>query len=193
MPPTSSNSNGPGSGDDVRAELKGDAQRLKDTAQRQGEAQADRNKERVATTAKSASSAMSTAADELRNDENAPDWLASSVSSAARQVDELAGRLQDKSPRDIAHETSRFAREHPAAFLTASAAIGFAAARFLRAGSEYKDDGTGTGFDNGSASYGANAERSYDPRQGVATTTSRGATTAAPTTGAPTRTGGGVS
>ncbi|MXO86930.1 hypothetical protein GRI38_12920 [Altererythrobacter aurantiacus] len=125
---------------DVAGEIKNDARDLKDTAVEQGEAKAAQEKDRVGRTAQSASSAMQTAADELRNDDQAPDWLASAFSSIAREVDGLASRLQDKSPRELASETRRFARDNPSAFLGASAIAGFAAARFLRAGAEYHDD-----------------------------------------------------
>ncbi|WP_050784747.1 hypothetical protein [Erythrobacter sp. SD-21] len=121
-------------------ELKHDAEDLKETARRQGEAKADQEKQRVGRAATSASSAMQTAADELREDSDAPDWLASGFSGVAREVDSLAHRLQNKSPRELAGETRRFARENPTAFLAASAAAGFAAARFFRAGAEYDDD-----------------------------------------------------
>ncbi len=140
------------SGAEVRQELKGDAQKLKNTAEEQGEAKAREGKEQVAKTAHSASSAIDAAADKLRSDDDAPAWLASAFSSAAREIDDLASRLQDKSPRDIARETNRFGRENPTAFLAASAAIGFAAARFLRAGAEYHE-----GYDVGSSGSGGNA------------------------------------
>ena len=121
-------------------ELKHDAENLKETARRQGEARTEQEKQRVGRAATSASSAMQTAADELREDNDAPDWLASAFSSVAREVDSLAHHLQNKSPRELAGETRRFARENPTAFLAASAAAGFAAARFFRAGAEYDDD-----------------------------------------------------
>ncbi len=121
-------------------ELKHDAHDLKDTAAHQAEAKAKQGKARVSRTASSASSAMKTAADELRDDDDAPDWLASAFASVAREVEDLASHLKDRSPRELAGETRRFARDNPGAFLTASAAAGFAAARFLRAGAEYHDD-----------------------------------------------------
>ena len=64
----------------------------------------------------------------------------SAFSSAARKVDDLARRLQDKDVRELASETRGFARDNPTAFLAASAAVGFAAARFMRAGAEEHDD-----------------------------------------------------
>ena len=162
------------SGAEVRDELKGDAQKLKNTAQEQGEAKAREGKEQVARSAHSASSAIDAAADKLRDDNDAPAWMASAFSSAARQVDDLASRLQDKSPRDIARETNRFGRENPTAFLAASAALGFAAARFLRAGAEYHAEYDVGSSGSGSGSSGARNFRSDG------TTTSRDYSTFAP-------------
>lgn len=138
------------SGERVREDLKDDASELGGMAKERAEARAQQEQERAAKTAKSASSAMNTAADQLRDDENAPDWMASAVSSAARQVDDLAGRLQNKSPSDVAREASRFGRENPTTFLIASAAAGFAAARFLRAGAEqqHQRDDAGSADDS---------------------------------------------
>lgn len=136
------------SGTRVREDLKNDASELSGMAKERAEARAGQEQERVAKTARSASTAMNSAADQLRDDENAPAWMASAVSNAARQVDDLAGRLQNTSPSDIARETSRFGRENPTTFLIASAAAGFAAARFLRAGAEQqhkRDDAGSTG------------------------------------------------
>jgi len=171
-PPNQSGSAGQG---DVAQDLKGDAQDLKNTAVKQGEAQATKEKDRVGRTAHSASSAMKTAADELQKDDQAPDWLASAFSNVAREVDDLASRLQNKSPRELAGETRRFARDNPSAFLAASAAAGFAAARFLRAGAEYHDDYDVGQNDSGHRNTGQSLGR-YDPPDsnlGSATTSGR--------------------
>jgi hypothetical protein len=130
-----------GTPDDLRGELKGDASRLKDAARTQVERKAEQQKEGAARTAHSASAAIDAAAQGLRQDADAPQWLASAFSGAARQIDELANRLQHSSPRDIVTEINRFARQRPMAFLTASAAVGFAAARLTRAGLDYQHEG----------------------------------------------------
>ncbi|NVD45387.1 hypothetical protein [Qipengyuania atrilutea] len=164
MAETSPNTTSTARSSDVAQDLKGDARELKDTAVKQGEAKAGKEKDRVGRMAHSASSAMQTAADELRNDDQSPDWLASAFSSIAREVDGLATRLQDKSPRELASETRRFARDNPSAFLGASAVAGFAAARFLRAGAEYHDD-YDVGSDEQGQEYGSadRADRSGSP------------------------------
>lgn len=124
----------------AKRDIERDAHDLKETAKEQAAGRARQEKDRIASGARSASSAIQTAADEMRNDGDTPDWLASAFSSAARQVDDVARRVQDKSPRELAGETRRFARDNPTAFLAASAAVGFAAARFLRAGAEEHED-----------------------------------------------------
>ena len=149
------------SADAVRDELKSDVSRLKSTAEDQVGKVARAEKDQVVKSAKSASSAMDAAAEKLRDDNNAPAWMASAVSTAAQQVDDLAGRLQNKSPQDIARETSRFGRENPTAFLAASAAVGFAAARFLRAGAEYHENPvSGSGYQPDQTSFSGDATSS---------------------------------
>ena len=164
---------------DVADDLKGDARDLKETATRQGEAKAAEEKDRVGRAAHSASSAMQTAADELQGDHRAPDWLASAFSSVAREVDGLASRLENKSPRELANETRRIARDNPSAFLAASAAAGFAAARFLRAGAEYHDD-YDVGQNDSDRSDAYQTRGTYGASTGIAENTP--ATTAASTT-----------
>lgn len=142
--------------DEVKRELGEDAERLKQTAAQSAEQQAREGKQQVKRTADATSSALATAADELRRDDNAPEWLANAVSSAARQVSQLAEELNDTSPREMMRATSRFARENPASFLTASAALGFAAARVLRAGYDYENGG-----DEGASRYASSSTRDY--------------------------------
>lgn len=155
----------------LKSELKGDALRLKETATQQGELHAEQAQQKIASTAKSASSAIQTAAEELKNKGDAPEWLASSLTSVARQVETLADSLQDKSPRDIVEQTTQFARQSPTAFLAASAAIGFAAARFLKAGREYQSGGSDTQSLYGSRGNTENAMYgSSDFDGGIATT-----------------------
>jgi hypothetical protein len=159
-------------------ELKSDVQEVKDTAVRQGEAKAEQMKEGVGRTATSAASAIDKAAAELRDDKDAPDWLASGFSSVAKQIEDLAGRLQNKSPRELAGETRRFARNNPTSFLAASAAAGFLAARFLRAGAEYDDDydvGTSGSSDRSSSGSYSDAGTAQAQTSYPASTASTGA------------------
>lgn len=121
-------------------ELASDANRLKETAKDRARQEAEVRKGEAARAAKSASSALDKAAGELEHDENAPRWLKSAFRQAAGGIDRLAQTAETRSADDLGREATRFAREHPGAFLAASAAAGFAAARFLRAGADYKHD-----------------------------------------------------
>lgn len=122
----------------LREEVSGDAARLAQTAKDRINEAADGQKQAVTGAAHSASSALDRAVEALRKDDGAPDWLTKAFESTARQIEGLAGSIEGKNMDDIRRNVSRFARENPMAFLAASAAAGFAAARFLRAGSEYK-------------------------------------------------------
>ncbi|MEE4199312.1 hypothetical protein [Erythrobacter sp.] len=123
-----------------KQEIKQDAEALKDSAKQQAELQAERGRDKAVGAANSASSAIDTAADELRKDEDAPDWMAQMLSSAARQIQQVASELDGKSPQQMLASTQQFGRSNPATFLAASAAAGFAAGRFLRVGAEQHDD-----------------------------------------------------
>ncbi|GGD89779.1 hypothetical protein GCM10011515_06730 [Tsuneonella deserti] len=118
--------------------LSSDATRLKDTATARVEQAADTRKEQATTTAHAISSAIDKAAGALREDDKAPEWLTTAFEKTARQVDELARTIENKDIADIRRSVTGFARQSPVAFLAAAAAAGFAAARFLRAGSEYQ-------------------------------------------------------
>lgn len=122
-----------------KEELKADADRLKDTAQGRVSDEAKKRKSQATQTARSASDALEKAAGELESDENAPGWLSSAFRETAKSVERFAGSVDDRSPEQIGREASRFARQHPGSFLAASAAAGFAAARFLRAGADYRE------------------------------------------------------
>lgn len=124
----------------VSGELAGDATRLKDTAKERALQAAESGKGQATQAAKSTSEALDKAADELRQDENAPDWLASAFKKTASGIESFASDIDQRSPEQLGRDVSRFARQNPTAFLAASAAAGFAAARFLRAGSQYQQD-----------------------------------------------------
>lgn len=123
-----------------KQELKEDAVALKESAKKQAETQAKRGRDQAVGLAKSASSAIDKAAEELHNDNDAPDWLAGILSTAAQKIGQVASELDDKSPQQMLNSAQQFGRQQPAMFLAASAAAGFAAGRFLRTGAEQHDD-----------------------------------------------------
>lgn len=122
----------------LRQEVSGDAARLANTAKQRMDHAAEGQKQAVAGAARSATSAIDRAVSALRDDEGAPDWLTKAFETTARQVESLATSIEGKNIDDLRRSASQFARSNPMAFLAASAAAGFAAARFLRAGSEFK-------------------------------------------------------
>lgn len=122
----------------VRDELKQDAGRLKEDAQARAKQEAETRKGQAVNVAGSATSALNTAAEELERNPDAPAWMASALQQAARKIDGMARHVDGKNVDDLGREVAHFAREHPGAFLAASAAAGFAAARLLRAGADKK-------------------------------------------------------
>jgi hypothetical protein len=122
----------------LREEVSGDAARLAQTAKDRIDQAADGQKQAAVGVAKSATSAIDRAVNALREDDQAPDWLAQGFETAARQIESFAGSIEGKNIDDLRRNVTQFARQNPMTFLAVSAAAGFAAARFLRAGSEYK-------------------------------------------------------
>ena len=134
----------------LREEVSGDAARLAQTAKERIDQAADGQKQAAVGVAKSATTAIDRAADALRQDDGAPEWLSKAFETTARQIENLAGSIEGKNFDEIRQNVSQFARQSPMAFLAASAAAGFAAARFLRAGSEYKNHQQQGGMGSGS-------------------------------------------
>jgi len=144
----------------IRDELADDASRLGSSAKERATAEAETRKQQVTQTARSTSSALGRAADQLDQDDSVPGWLSTAFRQTASGIERLAGNLEGRSPEQMAGDVTRFARESPVPFLAASAAAGFAAARFLRAGADYKHEQArnpqgGAGGSAGS-SYGGN-------------------------------------
>jgi len=115
-------------------ELRQDAGRLKNSVGARARQEAESRKGEAVQVAGSASAALNSAAENLERNPDAPDWMASALQQAARQIDRLAGHVDGRNIDDLGREVAQFARANPGAFLAASAAAGFAAARVLRAG-----------------------------------------------------------
>lgn len=122
----------------VANELKGDAARLKGDVAARARQEAESRMSQAAQLAGSASSALDTAARDLRDNPDAPDWMASALQQAARSIQGLASHVEGRSIDQIGEEVAGFARRNPGTFLAASAALGFAASRVLRAGVDKK-------------------------------------------------------
>ena len=140
MPQPSNTTSQPG-GTQIKEELKQDAESLKETAGKRAETEARKGRDQAVGTAKATSQAFDSAAQELRDSEDAPEWLASMLTSVSGQIGDMANELDGKEPREMLQTAEQFGRDKPGMFLAASAAIGFAAGRYLRAGAEeYTDD-----------------------------------------------------
>src|SRR3990167_7464312 len=126
------------SGSDTARELKDDAARLTDDAKSRLGAEADKRKGEATSAARSTSDALEKAASHLKSDGSTPGWLASAFRETAKGIDRFAGKMDGRSAQEMGREVTSFARENPTGFLAASAAAGFAAARFLRAGADHK-------------------------------------------------------
>ncbi len=126
------------SGSDTKQDLKNDADRLADTAKDKASEKTAEYKSQATRTARSASDALEKAAGDLDRDNDAPGWLSSAFRETAKGIDRFAGKVEGRSPEQMGREVTSFARKHPTTFLAASAAAGFAAARFLRAGADHK-------------------------------------------------------
>ncbi len=126
---------------DLREELGHDTAHLGDTLKSRAKQEAETGKNKALGIAESATRALGAAADQLRDNPDAPEWMAAGLQKVARQVDQLAGNLEGRSMDDLSREASRFARENPGTFLAAAAAAGFAAARLFRAGADHQRHG----------------------------------------------------
>jgi ribosomal protein L12E/L44/L45/RPP1/RPP2 len=162
----------------LREEVSGDAARLAQTAKDRIDQAAEGQKQAVTGAARSATSAIDRAVSALREDDGAPDWLTKAFETTARQIEGIAGSIEGKNIDELRQNVTQFARQNPMAFLAASAAAGFAAARFLRAGSEFKthqsegSDGSGDTqqFTSQPSSMGSDFASADTPIYGATTT-----------------------
>lgn len=122
----------------VKDELKHDADRLKGTVGARAKEEAESRKGQAVHVAGSASTALNTAAEDLRSNPDVPDWMASALQQTARKIEGLASHIDGRSIDQLGDDVSEFARRSPGTFLAASAAAGFAVARVLRAGVDKK-------------------------------------------------------
>jgi hypothetical protein len=148
---------------EFRDEMSNDASRLAESVRQRASEQAEVQKGQATGAAKSVSSALEKAAGELEQDDGAPDWLGNAFRQAARQVESFSNEVDGRSAEDISRQVSSFARQNPTAFLAASAAVGFAAARFLRAGSQHHmSHQSGGGGSGSTGSFGGYGEGGFD-------------------------------
>lgn len=114
------------------SELRQDAQQLGSTAANRLHSEVDARKGAAVGQAQSVSSALNQTAEGLG--ENSPEWLKSTLRKGAQQIQRFADTIEQKDSRQMMNEAQNFARDNPGTFLAACAAVGFAAARVLKAG-----------------------------------------------------------
>lgn len=106
------------------------ARELAEDAQQAAAASTEQGKQRAAGQLDRFASALQASTRELGPDDA---WLASVVRTTAGQLKSASRHLHDQDLRGLAREASELARTHPATFLGASVALGFAAARLAKA------------------------------------------------------------
>jgi hypothetical protein len=138
----------------IKQELASDAKDIGKAAQERLGAKASEGKEQATQAARSTSTALNKAVEQLRQEDGVPDWLTSGIEKAAREIERFAGNLEGKDMQSLGREVTNFARRSPISFLAAAAIAGFAAARILRAGSDYSQEGGSGGQGTGGQSLG---------------------------------------
>lgn len=123
----------------VKQELASDAKDIGKAARDKLDSKASEGKEQATQAARSTSSALGKAAEQLKQDEGTPDWLAGAFEKTAKEIERFAGSIEGKDMQAIRRDVGDFARRSPLTFLAVSAVAGFAAARVLRAGSDYQE------------------------------------------------------
>lgn len=124
---------------DIKSELKSDAKSIGAAAQERLTDKAGEGKDQATQLAKSTSQALNKAIAALRDDQSTPSWLTSAFEKSAKGLEEFAARIEGKDVQAIVRDIGGYARSNPVAFLAISAAAGFAGARVLRAGGDYRE------------------------------------------------------
>jgi hypothetical protein len=153
------------SGAELREELRSDASTITDTAKQRLQSEVDSRKGTAAQQAKSVSSALESAADQLND---SPAWLRSTFQQGAQTLQRFADQIEQKDTRELTRDVQQLARQNPGTFLAGCAALGFAAARVLKAGAEQTSQSDYGQGDYRESSYGydqqaATTAGAYDP------------------------------
>ena len=122
----------PNSSGGIRSDVRADAERLGSAAGNRLHSELDARKGTAAEQAKSVSTAIGNAAEQL--DDGAPQWLKSAFQKGAQQVQSFADTLEQKDSRAIFRDVQDMARANPGAFIAGCVALGFVAARVFKAG-----------------------------------------------------------
>jgi ElaB/YqjD/DUF883 family membrane-anchored ribosome-binding protein len=127
---------------DVRQKVEETASTLVDQATQVASTQAKTQKERAASTLDAVAKSLYETGTGMR--EQQPQ-LASLADQAASRVVDASAYLREHEVRDLVREAENFARREPVLFLGAAFAIGFVAARFIKASAPQSNQGNGSG------------------------------------------------
>lgn len=141
-------------GQDVRQKAEQTVSTIAEQAQETATSQLSSQKERAASTLSTLAGTLRESGQNLRQDQP---QIASLTDQAAERVEGISEYIREHDVRELVGEIESFARREPAIFLGAAFAVGFLAARFLKAssaGSSGNQGGRGqTGFATGSGAY----------------------------------------
>jgi hypothetical protein len=121
--------------------LRDDAQKLQGAATDRLQAEAEAQKDEASKQVRNLSSALGAAAQSV--DVGASQWMKSALQEGAQALDRFSRSVEQQDTSQLLGRVQRIARDNPATFLAGCAALGFAAARVLRAGADTPPAPTG--------------------------------------------------
>lgn len=119
-------------GDDVRRRAEKTASTVVEQAQQTAEVQLSSQKDQAASTLHSLAESIREGGHRMRDEQP---QVASFAEQAAERVDQASRYVREHEVRDFVREAENFARREPLIFLGGAFALGFLAARFLKASS----------------------------------------------------------
>jgi ElaB/YqjD/DUF883 family membrane-anchored ribosome-binding protein len=120
----------PGSTDDVRQKAEETAQTLASQAQEVASTQANAQMTRAASLLNGVAQSIHQTGDSMRDEQP---QIASIADQAATRVEGISDYLRNRDFNDVVRDAESYARREPLLFLGAAFAVGFIAARFLKA------------------------------------------------------------
>ncbi len=127
-------------GGDVRRQAESTASTIVEQAQQTAETQVTVRKDAAASTLHTVAEAIRDSSRRMRGEQP---QIASFADQAAAKVDEASSYIEQHDVRDFVREAENLARREPVLFLGGAFALGFVAARFLKASSPTRSDGRG--------------------------------------------------
>lgn len=125
-------------GQDVRHQAEDTASALVDQAQQTATTQLSSQKEKAASMMESVALSIRESGESLRQDQP---QIASLADQAANRVEGISSYVREHDIKDFVGEAERLARREPLLFLGGALALGFMAARFLKASSGSSSSG----------------------------------------------------